>query len=236
MAVIYLDIDRFNRINDSLGQGVGDQLLLAVAARLTGLARREDTVARIGADEFVMLCEGLPDESEAVAIADRICAAMTEPLAWEYGDLTISVSAGIALATSAFVSPESLLRDADSAMYRAKTEGRSRSAVFAETMRTTAVGRLDTEMALRRSIAAGDLRLQYQPIVTLSEGKILGHEALVRWAHPSRGLLAPDEFITIAEETGLIIPLGAWVIREACLQARQLPETSSRHGLRCRCP
>jgi diguanylate cyclase (GGDEF)-like protein len=221
VGVIYLDVDRFNRINDSLGHVVGDRLLLAVASRLSGLARQEDTVARIGADEFVMLCEGLSGESEAVAIADRICAAMTEPLPWEYGDLAISVSAGIALATSDEVSAESLLRDADAAMYKAKTEGRARSAVFAQTMRTKAIGRLDTEMALRRSINDGDLRLHYQPIVTLGSGAVLGHEALVRWDHPTRGLLGPDEFITVAEETGLIVALGAWVVREACRQAKR---------------
>jgi diguanylate cyclase (GGDEF)-like protein len=228
VGLIYLDVDRFNRINDSLGHVVGDRLLLAVAGRLSGLARQEDTVARIGADEFVMLCEGLSGESEAVIIADRICAAMTEPLPWEYGDLAISVSAGIALAASDDVSPESLLRDADAAMYKAKTEGRARSAVFAETLRTSAIGRLDTEMALRRSINDGDLRLHYQPIVTLDDGAILGHEALVRWDHPTRGLLAPDEFISVAEETGLIVALGAWVIREACHQAKKFQNLDPR--------
>jgi diguanylate cyclase (GGDEF)-like protein/PAS domain S-box-containing protein len=221
VGVIYLDIDRFNRINDSLGQEVGDQLLVAVATRLGTLARQEDTVARIGADEFVMLCESLSGESEAVTIADRIRAAMTDTLDWGYRDLVISVTAGVALATSDVDSAESILRDAKAAMSRAKTGGMDKSAVFAQTMRTRADGRLETEMALRRSIAGGDLRLHYQPIVTLAQGEILGHEALVRWAHPTRGLLGPDEFITVAEETGLIVPLGVWVIEEACRQAKR---------------
>ena len=221
VGVIYLDIDRFRVINDSLGHAAGDQLLLAVATRLAGLVRLEDTLARTGGDEFVVLCEGLADDAEAVAVADRICAAMRVPLEWGDGDLVISVRAGIAITRADSVSPETLLRDADAAMYCAKNEARARCVVFAETMRAKAVGRLDTEMSLRRSIGDGDLRLHYQPIVTLEDGRILGHEALVRWAHPTRGLIAPDQFITIAEESGLIVPLGAWVLREACLQAKR---------------
>jgi diguanylate cyclase (GGDEF)-like protein/PAS domain S-box-containing protein len=221
VAVIYLDIDRFRVINDSLGHDAGDQLLIAVAARLAALVRPQDTLARTGGDEFVVLCEGLADQAEAIGIADRICEAMREPLAWEGGDLVISLRAGIAISRSGSVSPETLLRDADAAMFCAKGEARARCVVFAETMRAKAVGRLDTEMSLRRSIADGDLRLHYQPIVTLEGGHVLGHEALVRWAHPTRGLIAPDQFITIAEESGLIVPLGAWVLREACLQAKR---------------
>jgi diguanylate cyclase (GGDEF)-like protein/PAS domain S-box-containing protein len=219
VGVIHLDIDRFKLINDSLGHPVGDQLLLAMATRLKGLIRPADTLARIGGDEFVVLCEGLSGERESVVVADRICAAMSAPLAWDDGEVVMSISAGIALATSALISPEAVLRDADAAMYRAKSDGRARSAVFAETMRTKAIGRLDTEISLRRSIMNGDLRLHYQPIVNVADGQIVGHEALVRWAHPTRGLLGPNHFIAIAEETGLIVPLGAWVVREACCQA-----------------
>ena len=221
VSVIYLDIDRFRMINDSLGHAAGDQLLLAVAARLGDLIRPEDTLARTGGDEFVVLCEGLAGEDEAVNVADRICASIQEPLSWEGRELVISMSAGIALATSDTLSPETLLRDADAAMYTAKRERRTRCAVYVATMRDRAVGRLDTEMTLRRSIEDGDLRLHYQPIVSLVDARVLGHEALVRWEHPKRGLIAPDQFITIAEESGLIVPLGEWVLREACLQAKR---------------
>ncbi len=219
LAVIYLDIDRFKVINDSLGHPVGDQLLVALATRLTGLVRPGDTLARAGGDEFVMLCEGLSSEAEAVAIADRACTAAAEPIEWSGGDLVLSVSAGIALATSPSTSADLLLRDAEAAMYRAKSQRRDRSAVFAETMRAQAVGRLDTEISLRAAIAHGEIRVYYQPIVNLADRRIVGHEALVRWLHPTRGLLAPDHFLSVAEETGLIVPLGALVLREACHQA-----------------
>jgi diguanylate cyclase (GGDEF)-like protein len=221
VGVIHLDIDRFKLINDSLGYAAGDQLLIATAARLKDVIRPADTLARIEGDEFVVLCEGLSDQAEAIGIAERICAAMNKPFERESGELVISVSAGIALASSPSVAAADLLGDADAAMYRAKAAGRGRSALFSEAMRPTGVGRLDTETSLRQSIVHGDLRVHYQPIVSLIDGLVLGHEALVRWAHPARGMLGPDEFIAIAEETGLIIPLGAWVLREACQQAKR---------------
>jgi diguanylate cyclase (GGDEF)-like protein len=227
VAVILLDVDRFKVVNDDLGRAAGDQLLIATAARLRDLVRPEDTLARIEGDQFVVLCEGLADQAAAVNIADRICAAMTEPLAWDsgdLGDLVISVSAGIALAASTSAGTDELMQDADTAMRRAKVAGRARSALFADAMRADTVGRLDTETSLRRSIANGDLRVHYQPIVSLVDGQVLGHEALVRWAHPARGLLGPDEFIAIAEESGLIVPLGAWVVREACRQAKRFQD------------
>jgi diguanylate cyclase (GGDEF)-like protein/PAS domain S-box-containing protein len=224
VGVILLDVDRFKLVNDDLGYSVGDQLLIATASRLRDLVRPEDTLARIDGDQFVVLCEGLADQAAAVNIADRICAAMTEPLAWDGGDLVISVSAGIALAASTSAGVDELLQDADAAMQRAKVAGRAQSAVFADAMRVKAVGRLDTETSLRHSIANGDLRLHFQPIVSLVDGEVLGHEALVRWAHPARGLLGPEEFISIAEESGLIVPLGAWVVREACRQAKRFQD------------
>jgi diguanylate cyclase (GGDEF)-like protein/PAS domain S-box-containing protein len=220
VCVIYLDVDRFNVINDSIGRTAGDQLLLAMAARLSALVRPGDTLARVGGDEFAMLCEALPDESGAVGVAERVRIAMTEPVSWKDGQLVLSASAGVILTRSSSDSPESLLRDAEAAMYRAKSEGRARSTVIVGTMRTKALGRLDTESSLRRAITNGELRVHYQQIVSLSDAQILGHEALVRWAHPTRGLLGPDEFITVAEETGLIVPLGTAVLREACRQAK----------------
>ncbi len=221
VAVMYLDIDRFRMINDDLGYAVGDRLLAATAVRLKDLIRPEDTLARIGGDEFVVICEGLSDQAQALAVAARICTGMNAPFGWDGSEVVLSVSAGIALATSPSVNPDKLLGDADAAMYRAKAAGRAGYALFAKTMRPTGVARLDTETSLRQSISNGELRVHYQPVVNLVDGQVIGHEALVRWAHPVRGLLGPDEFITIAEESGLIVPLGAWVLREACLQAKR---------------
>lgn len=220
VCIIYLDVDRFNVINDSIGRSAGDQLLLAMAARLSALVRPGDTLARVGGDEFAMLCEGLPDEAAAVGVAERVRIAMTEPVSWKDGQLVLSASAGVILTGSSSDTPESVLRDAEAAMYRAKNQGRARSTVFVGTMRTKALGRLDTESSLRRAITNGELRVHYQQIVSLQDAHVLGHEALVRWAHPTRGLLGPGEFITVAEETGLIVPLGTAVLREACRQAK----------------
>jgi EAL domain-containing protein (putative c-di-GMP-specific phosphodiesterase class I) len=199
---------------------------------LQTVLRPGDTLARFGGDEFAVLCEDLHSEVDAVKVADRIGESMAAPLTWGEGELVMTVSTGIALASSPSVSAESLLRDADAAMYRAKEGGRARSAVFADTMRANAIGRLSTEMSLRRAIAEGELETHYQPIFELPSKELAGFEALVRWRHPTRGLLGPDQFIEIAEETGLIVPLGAWVLREAAAQTALWQRRPGCSGLR----
>lgn len=220
LGVLFIDVDRFKVINDSLGHAVGDTILQAMAHRLETSLRPGDTLARLGGDEFAVLCEDLQGDADAIVVADRINESMTAPLGSGDGELVVTVSIGIALASSSRVSAVSLLRDADAAMYRAKENGRDRSAVFAGEMHAKAVGRLDTEVALRRAITNGELETHYQPVVELPGLRIVALEALVRWRHPSRGLLGPDQFIRIAEETGLIVPLGAWVLRNAVRQMK----------------
>jgi diguanylate cyclase (GGDEF)-like protein/PAS domain S-box-containing protein len=226
VAVIHLDLDRFTLINESLGHAAGDQVLLVVSARLQSHLRPDDTLAHIGGDEFVVLCETVSGESEAVRIADRLRAAVAEPLDQVGGDLVVTASAGVSLTTSATSSADALLRDADAAVNKAKRAGRDRTAVFVQTMLVGS--RLQTETELRQAIAGDELCVHYQPIVSLADGAVLGHEALVRWNHPTRGLVGPDQFIAIAEETGLIVPLGMWVLREACRQARRFQELDAR--------
>jgi diguanylate cyclase (GGDEF)-like protein/PAS domain S-box-containing protein len=225
VAVMFLDLDRFKVINDSLGHEPGDRLLAAVARRLEGALRPEDTVARFGGDEFTVLCEDLGADLEPVGIADRISRSLATPFTLDDREVFLSASIGIAVAPQEHARADSLLRDADAAMYRAKERGRSRVEVFDEATRARAMERMEIEHDLHRAIDRGELCLRYQPIVDLLTGRIVGVEALIRWEHPRRGLVQPAGFIPLAEETGMIVPIGEWAVAEAC---RQVAEWRSR--------
>ncbi len=226
-AVLFLDLDGFKMINDSLGHLIGDQLLLGVASRLEKCLRSTDTVARLGetftvarlgGDEFTVLLDDIKDPSDAKRAADRLMKALASPFLLGGKEVFTSVSIGIALSTSAYENPEDILRDADTAMYRAKSLGKARYEVFDADMRAGVMARLQLETDLRRALERGEFQNFYQPIVALDSGEIAGFEALSRWQHPTRGLLGPNEFIPVAEETGLIRELGWWNLREACRQ------------------
>ena len=224
VAVLFLDLDRFKVINDSLGHNFGDQLLVGVAARLRDAVRPSDTVARIGGDEFVVVCEDIVGVEDAARIAERIAEALSRPFDLTDDEVLLATSVGIALSSGPGDTPETLLRDADAAMYRAKEGGRNRYEVFDSSMRVEAVERLDLEQALRRALGRSEFRLFYQPVLDVETGTIVGVEALLRWQHPERGLLRPAEFISLAEETGLILPIGRWALQEACRQAKRWRE------------
>lgn len=217
VAVTFLDLDRFKLINDAHGHPAGDQLLVALAQRLCSAVRPDDTVARFGGDEFVVLSEGLDTEQEAIAIASRLTDALRLPFTLKVGSVFLAGSVGVAVARGG-ENPDDLIRNADAAMYEAKGPHHESVAVYDERMHFGVVSRLDTERDLHRALAENQLILQYQPKLSLSTGGMVGSEALVRWAHPTRGILSPAEFISIAEETGLIMSLGEWVLVEACHQ------------------
>ena len=221
VAVILMDVDRFKVVNDSLGHALGDALLIAVARRLEGCVRAVDTVARLGGDEWAILIEDVENGDEVSRVADRVRQELRQPLIVGGHSLFVTVSAGIALLTETTQAPEDLLRDAETAMYRAKELGRDRHVVFDPSLHGRAVALLELESDLRFALERGELVVYYQPIVTADGLDVRGVEALVRWRHPERGLVSPADFIGFAEESGLILPLGEWVLRRAIEQMRE---------------
>ena len=226
-AVLFLDLDRFKLINDSIGHMVGDQLLIGIANRLTHCVRPGDKVARLGGDEFTILLDDIRSVSEATEVADRIQKHLSKSFNVGGYETFTTVSIGIALSTPEYQLPEDFLRDADTAMYQAKSLGKARHVIFDKGMHARAVNLLQLETDLRRAIDRGEFFIEYQPIVELRSGRLTGFEALVRWQHPERGSVLPDRFIAVAEETGFIVPIGRWVLLQACLQMQRWNEKHS---------
>jgi diguanylate cyclase (GGDEF)-like protein/PAS domain S-box-containing protein len=220
-AVLYFDLDRFKFVNDSLGHSAGDALLVSIARRLMSVIRPGDTVARMGGDEFAVLVSDFVDESDAAQVAERIHKLFEQEFSIAGRGVFTSTSIGIAIAADQYDSPEEVLRDADLAMYRAKRSEDEKTVIFDTTMHQAAVSRLNLESDLRRAMARGEFVVYYQPIVTLGDRRIVAFEALLRWLHPDKGLLAPESFLSVIEDNGMLATLSWWVIEQACRQARE---------------